>query len=376
MVASVRTYDVVVVGGGIVGAMVAWFGSREGLRVALVEPAGPGTGATATGMGHLVVMDDSDAQFALTRWSLDLWNGLRSELDDRCEWTCPGTLWVARDDEEMSHVADKLRYYRARGVEAEILGASDVAEAEPNLAPMAGGLRVPGDRVVYPTNVAARLVHLAQSRYGLVRCVARAGSLGEGTVTLTDGTRLEALWVVNAAGANANDLTPGLPIEPRKGHLVITDRYPGYLRHQVVELGYLRSAHAMDQESVAFNAQPRATGQILLGSSRQFVGWDPGLDRRLLARMVRRAGEYLPGFARLACLRTWVGFRAATPDKLPLIGPLSPGSTVLLATGHEGLGITTSTATGRLLTDRMVGRTSPIAPAPYLPARFEVAARG
>lgn len=375
-VACVRTYDVVVVGGGIVGAMAGWFAAREGLRVALVEPNAPGSGATATGMGHLVVMDDSEAQFALTRWSLDLWSQLLPELDSPCEWIGPGTLWVARDDEEMSHVPAKGGYYRTRGVEAEVLNASEVARAEPNLAPMAGALRVPGDRVVYPTNVAARLLELARARFGLTHRVGKVTSLGESVATLDDGTRLEAAWIVNAAGANANRLTPGLPIEPRKGHLVITDRYPGFVNHQIVELGYLKSAHAMEKESVAFNAQPRATGQILLGSSRQFVGWDSSLDRGILARMVRRAGEYLPGFARLSCLRTWVGFRAATPDKLPLIGPAAPDTRLLLATGHEGLGITTSTATGRLLADAIVGRSSPIDPTPYLPSRYGGAARG
>ncbi|MCW5943490.1 MAG: FAD-binding oxidoreductase [Fimbriimonadaceae bacterium] len=369
-----RSCDVVVVGGGIVGAMVAWFAAREGLRVVLVEPNAPGAGATATGMGHLVVMDDSDAQFALTQLSLDLWSELLPELDAGCEWTSSGTLWVARDDEEMGLVPAKATFYRERGVKADVLSAREVADAEPNLAPMAGGLRVPGDRVVYPTNVAARLIGLAQSRYGLQRLDGRVVAL-DGTATLEDGSRIEAGWIVNAAGANANDLSPGLPIKPRKGHLVITDRYPEFLRHQVVELGYLKSAHAMEQESVAFNAQPRATGQILLGSSRQFAG-DRAIDRAMLARMVRRALEYLPGFARLSCLRTWVGLRAATPDKLPMIGPAAPGSRVLLATGHEGLGITTSTATGRLIADLIVGRASPIDPAPYLPHRFAEVAHG
>ena len=79
--------------------------------------------------------------------------------------------------------------------------------------------------------------------------------------------------------APAARLTPGLAIRPRKGHLVITDRHPGFVTHQLLELGYLKSAHGSDAASVAFNVQPRATGQLLIGSSRQYDVEDPAVDR-------------------------------------------------------------------------------------------------
>src|SRR6202044_2372236 len=142
--------------------------------------------------------------------------------------------------------------------------------------------------------------------------------------------------VVNAAGAGAPHLSPGLEIKKRKGHLVVTDRYPGFLRHQVVELGYLKSAHSVMTDSVAFNVQPRATGQILIGSSRQYSDESPAVDEGIVRRMIERACEYMPGIAKLSVLQAWTGFRAATPDKLPLIGPSQGNPKVLLATGHEG----------------------------------------
>ena len=166
------------------------------------------------------------------------------------------------------------------------------------------------------------------------------------------------------------ELTPGIVMRKRKGHLVITDRYPGFLRHQVVELGYLKSAHSVTADSVAFNLQPRATGQILIGSSRQYEDESTAVDHGIVGRMIERACEYMPEVGKLSALRIWTGFRAATPDKLPLIGPLPESPKVLLATGHEGLGITTSMATGRLITDMILRRTSPIAREPYLPSRM------
>jgi glycine/D-amino acid oxidase-like deaminating enzyme len=155
----------------------------------------------------------------------------------------------------------------------------------------------------------------------------------------------------------------------RKGHLAITDAYPGFLRYQVVELGYLKSAHVTTTDTVAFNVQPRANGQLLIGSSRQYGVEEREVDPAILARMFQRAAEYLPALPSLAIQRTWTGFRSATPDKLPLIGPLGGDETVLLATGHEGLGITTSLATARLLADLIGGKTPVIPIEPYLPSR-------
>ena len=173
-----------------------------------------------------------------------------------------------------------------------------------------------------------------------------------------------------AMGADSLDLLPDLPVRRRKGHLVITDQYPGLVHHQLVELGYLKSAHSTLADSVAFNVQPRKTGQLLIGSSRQFDADHSGVDQRILSSMLARAAMYLPSITGLSAIRVWTGFRAATPDKLPLIGPDVKDPSLLLATGHEGLGITTSLGTAQLIADNLTNAPSPIPTEPYLPARF------
>jgi glycine/D-amino acid oxidase-like deaminating enzyme len=210
-------------------------------------------------------------------------------------------------------------------------------------------------------------VHQAEVRTGVeVRSLT-----DDGDVILADNSRLSAGRVINAAGCGSPTLTLGLPVRRRKGHLVVTDRYPGYVHHQIVELGYLKSAHAVSFDSVAFNVQPRKTGQMLIGSSRQFDSDGTEVEPDLLQRMLRRAQEYLPSIGRLSAIRSWTGHRPATPDKLPLIGPSLTSDRVWLATGHEGLGITTSLATGRLVADLLLGRPSEISVRPYLPSRLE-----
>jgi glycine/D-amino acid oxidase-like deaminating enzyme len=321
-------------------------------------------------MGHIVVMDDSDAQFALTHYSQRLWQELRPQLPDTVEYDQAGTIWVAADEEEMAEVVRKRDYYEKRGVSTEVLDARQLKEAEPNLRDgFTGGLLVPNDGVLYPPCAARFLINRAQQRGARLRLGSSVTRISEGRVQLNDGQEVAGGIVVNAAGANAAELTPGIDVKKRKGHLVITDRYPGFLRHQLVELGYLKSAHSVSRDSVAFNVQPRRTGQILIGSSRQYGAEHKEVDYPMLAAMVRRAQEYMPALGNMSAVRVWTGFRAATPDKLPLIGPCPGYKSVFLATGHEGLGITTSLASARILVDQITGTKPQIAVEPYLPSR-------
>jgi glycine/D-amino acid oxidase-like deaminating enzyme len=267
----------------------------------------------------------------------------------------------------MAHVRRKAVYYTERGVATEVLDPAALREAEPQLRPgLAGALHVPGDRVVYPPAAARHFLERARDLGASVETGMHVEVLVSGRVRCAGSWR-EADLVLNAAGPDAPRLTPGLPVAPRKGHLVITDRYPGFLRQQVVELGYLKSAHTLTRESVAMNVQPRTTSQLLIGSSRELVGWDASLNRPLLARMLGRAAEFLPALPRLQALRSWTGFRPATPDKLPLVGMWEAG--LWVAAGHEGLGVTTATGTARLIADLVLGRPPAIDPVPFDPRR-------
>ena len=278
---------------------------------------------------------------------------------------------VAADETEMTEVLRKRSYYGRNAVPVEVLTSSDLERLEPNLRKgMAGGLVVPQDGVLYPPCAARFLMDRALVNGAVLCAGATVSRIGNGEAQLSDSTVLSAAIIVNAAGAWSPTLTSGIDVKKRKGHLVITDRYPGFIRHQLVELGYLKSAHSVSADSVAFNVQPRKNGQMLIGSSRQFGAEHKDVDQEIMCRMLKRAQEYLPALAQTSAIRAWTGFRAATPDKLPLIGPWPPDPSIYLATGHEGLGIATSLATARLLADQLTGKSSPIPVEPYLPSRI------
>ncbi|PNG39687.1 D-amino-acid oxidase [Pseudomonas protegens] len=358
--------DVIVVGAGIIGAACAHELAGRGLRVQVLDDARGG--ATGAGMGHLVAMDDNPAELALSHYSIGLWRQLRERLPEACAYRNCGTLWLAADREEMDLARAKQQTLADHGVTGQLLDGPQLAALEPMLRPGLGGaLKIPGDGILYAPATAHWLLSshpLIQRQCGHVRRVA-----GD-QLELDDGRVLRASRVLLANGFAARELLPALPLRPKKGHLLITDRYPQQVQHQLVELGYAASAHASDGTSVAFNVQPRPTGQLLIGSSRQFDTLDPQVEPAVLAPMLQRAVEYLPELATLNGIRAWTGFRAATPDGLPILGehPQQPG--LWLAVGHEGLGVTTAPGSARLLVDLMLCECPAIDPRPYLPGRF------
>lgn len=357
--------DVIVIGAGIVGAACAHALAQAGRRVRLLD-AQLG-GATGAGMGHLVVMDDNPAELALSRHSIAQWRALAPRMDRGCAFSGCGTLWVAANEEEMAEAGRKQSRLRAHGVDSRLLDAAALARAEPALRDgLAGALEVPGDAILYAPNAARWL--LAQAGDAVQVEPARVEAIeDDGTLRLADGGRRRAEQIVLANGIAATALCPELPIQPKKGHLLITDRYPGTVRHQLVELGYVTSAHHASGDSVAFNVQPRPTGQLLVGSSRQFDTTDPAVEAPMLARMLQRALDYLPGLAQLHAIRAWTGLRAATPDGLPLIGRHPWREKLWLAVGHEGLGVTTAPGSAHLLAALMTGAAPDFDPAPYAP---------
>jgi glycine/D-amino acid oxidase-like deaminating enzyme len=236
-------------------------------------------------------------------------------------------------------------------------------------AGLAGAVRVASDALVYGPGIAHALVQrLLRDRCELHR--GRAVKIGEGSVTLADGSRLTAQHVVVAAGAQIAELLPNVPVFPRKGHLAITDRYPGRLSHQIISMNYGQIEAGTDGFVSAANVQPRPTGQWLIGSSRQEGRSDTAIERPVLEAVLQGAIRLVPSLADMRIIRSWTGMRPATPDGHPIIGPVNDRPGVWVAAGHEGLGITTCFASARLLADQMLGRTSEIDITPYLPARF------
>lgn len=359
--------EVIVIGGGIIGAACADELASQGVDVLVLDCQRPA--ATAAGMGHLVVLDHSPAELALGEYSVRLWRELAPQMPDNCAMRNNGTLWLACNEEEMAEAERKQSALSEFGLACELMSGAALANAEPSLRPgLFGALSVSGDGILYAPNAARWLLqrHAERVRQQQAEVVEVQGN----RVRLADGQWLQANAVVLANGIHARELCADLPLQAKKGHLLITDRYPTQISHTLVELGYVTNAHKSDGPSVAFNVQQRPTGQLFIGSSRQFDNEDPAIDAAMLGRMLRRAMDFLPDLGQMNGIRSWTGFRSASPDGQPLIGehPHQPG--LWLAVGHEGLGVTTATGSAKLLAAQMLDSPAPLELDAYLPQRF------
>ncbi len=199
-----------------------------------------------------------------------------------------------------------------------------------------------------------------------------------GAVRTASGERLEARHVVLATGPWAAELT-GLPVEPRKGQLVALAAPPGLIRHKLIEAAYITAAASGEPgRMIASVIEQTLDGdEVLVGSSRERVGFDDRISEEVTRAMIDRAARFVPALAELPMRRVWCGFRPWLPDGLPAVGPLGhnafgdPARGVLWTScGHEGSGVALGPVSGLLLAQLICGEAPVCDPAPVDPRRF------
>jgi D-hydroxyproline dehydrogenase subunit beta len=372
--------DVVVVGAGMVGACCARWLARAGLDVVVVDRAGPVAGTTGAGEGNILVSDkDPGPELDLARRSAELWAELAAALPDDVEYERKGGLVVVGSEPALRDLHALAAAHAAADVRVEQLDPPALAEAEPLLAPeLAGGVRWPDDAQVQPMLAAAAC--LADAR----RAGARACWPAEVQGPILDGDRVAGVAttagpvsagaVVNAAGPWAGELAERLgsrlAVAPRRGHVLVTEPLPPVVRHKVYEGDYMATVATGTPSLVGSPVvEGTAAGTVLIGSTRELVGWDRTTSTAALAELARRTLSLFPALAGVRVQRSYLGFRPASPDRMPLIGwdPARPG--LLHATGHEGAGIGLAPATAEMVTALVTASHPPVDPTPFSPTR-------
>ncbi|WP_020658765.1 NAD(P)/FAD-dependent oxidoreductase [Amycolatopsis benzoatilytica] len=380
--------DVVVIGGGMVGAACAYSCARAGLRVTVVERGSPGSGTTSACEGNILLSDkEPGPELDLALWSSRLWRELADRHGaDAFEYQAKGGVVVATTEASAAGLTGLTTGQRASGVEAVDVSAAELRELEPNITPAAvGGAFYPQDSQVQPMLAAARLLQLVRALGGRVLTgVSVTGFLrGPGDTVL--GVRTDSAGdvpgkhVVNAAGTWSGQVaelagTP-VPILPRKGFILVTEPLPRVVRHKVYTAEYVANVASSDEGlETSVVVEGTRAGTVLIGASRERVGFDRSFSLPVVRKLAAQAIDVFPFLEDVSLLRAYLGFRPYCPDHLPVIGadPRAPG--LFHATGHEGAGIGLSPATGELIAQLITGASPEIDPAPFRPHRFEEAA--
>jgi D-hydroxyproline dehydrogenase subunit beta len=384
------TTDVLIIGAGIVGASIACHAAAAGLRVWVVERGGIAGGTSSAGEGNILVSDKGPGpELDLALLSRRLWEQTADDLGaDTFEFDRKGGVVVAQAEATATALRDFAAGQRAAGVEVDDVDRSGLLDLEPNLSPgVAGGAWYPQDIQVQPMQATARLLQRAKARGAVIHTgVAVTGFVRDASgrvigVTTSSPTTpsIAARWVVNAAGTWAGEVaalagTP-VPILPRRGFLLVTEPLPRAVRHKVYTAEYVANVASSDaglETSVVIEGT--RAGTILIGASRERVGFDRTFSVPVVARLASQAVGLFPFLANVRLLRSYLGFRPYCPDHLPVIGedPRAPG--LIHAAGHEGAGIGLAAATGHLLTQVMTGVPPDLDLAWFRPDRFDEAA--
>ncbi|MCF2127330.1 FAD-binding oxidoreductase [Strepomyces sp. STD 3.1] len=373
------TCDVVVVGAGMVGAACALYAAREGLDVIVVDRGHVAGGTTGAGEGNLLVSDkEPGPELDLALLSARLWTALAGELGREVEYEPKGGVVVAAIPEALTGLETFAAGQRAAGVEAVSVPADRLPDLEPHLAPgLAGAVHYPQDAQVMPALAAAHLLRASGARLLTGRTVTGFLHAPDGAVrgVRTDRGVLHAPAVVNAAGPWGGEVAAlagvRLPVLPRRGYVLVTEPLPPRVRHKVYAADYVADVAS---DSAALQTSPvvegTAAGPVLIGASRERVGFDRSVSLPALRALASGATRLFPFLARVRALRAYAGFRPYLPDHLPAIGadPRVPG--LYHACGHEGAGIGLSTGTGHLIAGLLTGARPALDPAPFRPDRF------
>lgn len=371
------------IGAGIVGCAVAALLQAEGLEVCVVDQIGPAAGSSSAGEGNLLVSDKLPGlDLEMARASLARWRELADELSGEFEYEQKGGLVVAPDEAAFAELVALASAQADEGAAVRVLAGAELAEREPNLSKeVAGGVFYEEDAQIQPMLAVDAFVRSLRRHGGrlvggvTVRGATRSGDGRIGRLATSAGEIGVGRAVVNAAGAWAGEVAACLggevPVTPRRGHVLVTEPVAPLTPHKVYESGYVAAIHD-DAGGYGASAVVEATpsGTMLLGSSREFVGFSRTINPAVRAAIAARAIRLFPALASVRLLRTYVGFRPATPDRLPVLGEDVHAPGLLHATGHEGAGVGLAPASARAILALLGGPPPGFRLEPFSPARF------
>jgi glycine/D-amino acid oxidase-like deaminating enzyme len=385
--------DVVVIGAGVIGAACAYYAARAGLTVTVVDAGSIAGGTTGAGEGNLLVSDkEPGPELELATRSLALWEELANDPATRLgpapgipegvdfEYERKGGLVVASSPDALEGLHDLADRQKSYGVEVERIDGSALADVEPGIArDLAGGVFYPQDAQVQPMLAAALLLRAARLAGATVQTGVRVtgirkttGDVIKGVITTAGEIATPA--VVNAAGPWGCEVAAladaWVPILPRRGFILVTEpQPPGRVRHKVYTADYMANV-ASSSAGLETSAVVESTksGTILIGASRERVGFDRSLSVPVLRKLAAQAVRLFPFLAQVSAMRAYRGFRPYTPDHLPVIGPDPRVDGLFHACGHEGAGIGLAPATGALVAEALTGGDPDLGP--FRPDRF------
>lgn len=362
--------DVLVMGGGVMGASSCYYLSKKNLKIVLAEKSGIATGASGSCDGFIFLQSKKDNDLiSLTRESIKIFENLSEELSYDIEFKKCGGL-VVRSGSETSGDFFDSRQFQKMGIKIELLDNKHLREIEPYICgkAAAGAAFCKDEGQVNPINLTIGFT-LAAKKNDVTLMVGKevreievsseCGLKKIKRVLLCDGTEIVAKEVLCCCGAWSGMLGSLLnieiPIIPRRGNLIVTEALPEMLHHVILDYDYICCKFDESKE-LGFTIEQAKSGNLIIGSTREFAGFNDGYDFSKIRSILKRAAYFFPLIKDVSIIRIFSGFRPFSKDFKPLIGSMPGFSNFNIAAGHEGDGIALSPVTGKIISEIIAGK--------------------
>ena len=366
------TADAVIIGAGVIGASIAFHLTRRGIKPLVIEKSDPAAGSSGACDGLVFMQSKKPGlHLRLALASLKRFSELNEVLGRSIEFKNPGGMCLVENETELAAMRLFVAEQHTSGLDVELIDGDEARRREPCLS----------EKVIAATFSALdSQVNPYALTFAFLRAAKSAGArilIGENVrgfevmggrirAVITDNRKIGTPLVINAAGALAAEVghLAGLeiPIKPRRGQIVVTASIAPLLRHCLISAQYVAVKFKPELAAAAggmgFSLEQADSGNILIGSTREFVGFDRRTTFDGIRTIASRIAPVIPALKRVPVIRTFGGLRPYTPDGLPILGKVAGLEGFIMAAGHEGDGIALSPITGELIADLIAtGRT-------------------
>jgi sarcosine oxidase subunit beta len=366
-----KTADVVIIGAGVIGASIAFHLTRRGIKPLVVEKNDPAAGSSGACDGLVFLQSKKPGlHLKLALESRKRFEELIHVLGSGIEFKNTGGMCVIENEAELAAMRLLVDEQRRGGLEMELIDGDEARCREPCLSEKVIAAAFSTlDAQVNPYALTFAFLAAAKSAGASILTGVEVNGIevvsGKVTAVSTGNGRISTPVVINAAGAMAAEVgrLAGLkiPITPRRGQILVTAAVPPLLRHCLISAQYVAAKFNPElaaRGGMGFSLEQADSGNILIGSSREFVGFDRRTTFDGIRTIASRIIPVVPALKHVPVIRTFGGLRPYTPDGLPILGKVAGLKGFIMAAGHEGDGIALSAITGELIGDLIAtGRT-------------------
>jgi len=357
--------DVVIIGGGVIGASIFYHLAKNKIDVILLEKNSIASGTSGACEGVIFLQTKKPGiHLEMAVKSAEIFKNLEEELNYEIEYVSNGAMVIMQDETQCEIMAGVVRDQKQNGLKVKLLSAKEAKNQEPALSDkITGAAFCSDDARVNPMLLAYGFVDAA-NRYRNARYFTHTNVIGISKKNqsieevLTDKGRIRTDFVINAAGIYAPQVGSmvglNIPIKPRRGQILVTEEIPNVIKKTICTSKYISCKYDSEtdyNENAGVTIEPTANGNYLIGATREFVGFNSKVTYRGIECMARNLISLVPKFKNVSIIRYFAGLRPYTNDGLPILGNVESIKGFIMAAGHEGDGVALAPITGKLISE-------------------------